>query len=118
VPESEVVRPDPVDLEALVRSVPQAFDDLREPGVGDAAVEEAPHLFEVSAAGDVELVDASAEPAVESVTKAEVEPVAEKDAEPATEAPVPVDVDPTKFAAERPKEPVEALAPVPTEPSR
>ena len=25
-------RPEPVDLQALVRSVPQAFDDLREPG--------------------------------------------------------------------------------------
>jgi len=32
----EVVRPDPVDLQALVRSVPQAFDDLREPGVAEA----------------------------------------------------------------------------------
>jgi len=119
VPESEVVRPDPVDLEALVRSVPQAFDDLREPGAADSVVEEAPHLFEVSAAGDVALVDESAEPVVvESVTEAEVEAVADADAEPVAEAPVPVEVDATKFAAERPKEPVEALAPVPTEPSR
>lgn len=33
----EVVRSEPVDLEALVRSVPQAFDDLREPGEHAAA---------------------------------------------------------------------------------
>ena len=30
--EDEPVRSEPVDLQALVRSVPQAFDDLREPG--------------------------------------------------------------------------------------
>ena len=98
VPEAEVMRPDAVDLQALVRSVPQAFDDLREPGVVAEPVEEAPHLFEVSASGDVALVDASAEPVAE--------------------APAAAEVDATTFAVERPKEPVEALAPVPTEPSR
>jgi len=103
-----------VDLQALVRSVPQAFDDLREPGVVAEPVEEAPHLFEVSASGDVALVDASAEP----VAEADVEPVAAAEAEPVAEAPAPAEVDATTFAAERPKEPVEALAPVPTEPSR
>ena len=114
VPEAEVVRPDAVDLQALVRSVPQAFDDLREPGVVAEPVEEAPHLFEVSASGDVALVDASAEP----VAEAAVEPVAAAEAEPVAEAPAAAEVDATTFAAERPKEPVEALAPVPTEPSR
>src|SRR3954447_2713399 len=58
----EVVRPDPVDLQALVRSVPQAFDDLREPGVVAAepaaqAAEEPPQVFEVNAAGDAELIE-------------------------------------------------------------
>jgi len=123
VPDSEVVRPDPVDLEALVRSVPQAFDDLREPGMADVAADEAPHVFEVSAVGDV--VDTGAEPpAAETVA----EPVAESP-EPLTEAPesvaeapAPVEVDATKVATERPKEPLEPVVAVPTavptEPSR
>ena len=38
---AEVVRSEPVDLEALVRSVPQAFDDLREPGVVSEPAREA-----------------------------------------------------------------------------
>src|SRR4051794_9091312 len=64
----EVVRPDPVDLQALVRSVPQAFDDLREPGIvvvepAEEAVEE-PHVFEVNGSGDAEMV-ADDEPPVD-----------------------------------------------------
>jgi hypothetical protein len=122
VSDAEVVRPDAVDLQALVRSVPQAFDDLREPGVADAAVEEAPHLFEVNASGDIELVDASAESVAEPVSEAieepAVEPIVEGKADRPAEVAVPVEVDATKFAAERPQEPVETLAAVPTEPSR
>jgi len=134
VSDAEVVRSEPVDLQALVRSVPQAFDDLREPGVaGEAAVvpaDEAPHHFEVSASGDVELVDESAEravwdaaepaePAADDVVAEPAEgAVAEPVAEEAVEEPAPVDVDATTFSAERPKKPVETLAAVPTEPSR
>lgn len=62
LPAAEVVRPDAVDLEALVRSTPQAFDDLFEPGLGwssVAPVEEAPHVFEVNASGEVEEIEPS-----------------------------------------------------------
>jgi hypothetical protein len=135
--QDEVVRPDPVDLEALVRSTPQAFDDLREPGVvagvvaaepaGDPA-EESPQVFEVNAAGDAELVG-DEQPAEVDEPEA-VKPSAEDEEPPADEAPVEaeetavvespeeVDVDATTFATERPEEPVESLATVRTEPSR
>jgi hypothetical protein len=49
----EPVRPEPVDLQALVRSVPQAFDDLREPG-------------EVISAEEVVVAEVASPPAVES----------------------------------------------------
>jgi len=132
--QEEVVRPDPVDLQALVRSVPQAFDDLREPGVvssepAEEAAEEPPHVFEVNASGDAALV-AEDEPPVE-VDEAEVvaspeeddeavvvESTGEDDEAAAAESPAEVDVDETMFATERPEEPVESLAAVPTEPSR
>ncbi|MDP9463713.1 MAG: hypothetical protein M3P52_03740 [Actinomycetota bacterium] len=55
---SESARAEPVDLQALVRSVPQAFDDLREPG---EVVE--PSVVADSDEGAVEVVD-DAEPSV------------------------------------------------------
>jgi len=47
VPEQPpIVRADPVDLEALVRSTPQAFDDLSEPwDVAPEAAEEPVHVY-------------------------------------------------------------------------
>jgi len=132
--QEEVVRPDPVDLQALVRSVPQAFDDLREPGIVSAepveeAAEESPHVFEVNGSGDAELV-AEDEPPVEVEEAQVVESPVEDDEATVVESPVEadeavaaesladVDVDATTFATERPEEPVESLAAVPTEPSR
>ena len=66
---SDVVKPaEPVDLEELMRSDPQAFDDLREPGIVVDVPNEADELVEgwqVAAEGEqsAELVDA-AEPLV------------------------------------------------------
>src|SRR3954447_6658549 len=142
----QVVRPDPVDLQALVRSTPQAFDDLREPGEAAAVEppaeaaaedsEEPPHVYEVNASGDAELVadderpEEVDEPAVvESVVEGDEPAVVESPDqademdEPAVEespaeSPAEVDVDATMFATERSAEPVESLSAVPTEPSR
>ncbi|MEY2446211.1 MAG: hypothetical protein QOE00_2791, partial [Ilumatobacteraceae bacterium] len=53
----EPIRSEPVDLQALVRSVPQAFDDLREPGevLVEAVVDE--HAgFAVATDGEVVVV--------------------------------------------------------------
>jgi hypothetical protein len=98
--EVELARAAPVDLQALVRSVPQAFDDLREPGavadgeaVSEAAVE----------SGDVAVVEGEmAADASDPVGLAEVV--------------APVDVDATSIEIERPIPPVEVLAPKPAEP--
>jgi hypothetical protein len=108
----ERVASEQVDLEALVRSVPQAFDDLREP----SAVVEAP--------------DATAEPVVDESDPVEpdavepdaVEPDADVEAEPAkeppkVEPPKPVDVDATSVSIERPVLPQESGAKVPIAPS-
>ena len=120
--EGGIVRSEPVDLQALVRSVPQAFDDLREPGepavAADALPEEA---VAAEAVVEEELVE---EPAA-------VEPVAEKPAaeEPAPKAPaevaanaksepvVPAPVDATSISAERPPRAVEVGATGPNESS-
>jgi hypothetical protein len=53
--EPEPVRSEPVDLQALVRSTPQAFDDLREPGEEPVVVEEG-STFVVDGEGDAVLV--------------------------------------------------------------
>lgn len=89
---------EPVDLEALVRSVPEDFDDLREP----SAV--------------IALPSPAAEPAVvEPVEPAEPADVDET-VEPAVvdESVGPADVDATEVSLERPSE---AFASGPTEPS-
>src|SRR4051794_9258532 len=135
--QDEVVRPDPVDLEALVRSVPQAFDDLREPGVVagvvaaepvEEAAEEPPQVFEVNAAGDAELVGEEqpvevdeaevVESPVEHEEPAADESAVEENETTVVESPEEIDVDATTFATERPEAPVESLATVRTEPSR
>jgi hypothetical protein len=89
---------EPVDLEALVRSVPEDFDDLREPSavialpapVGEPISAEEPAKFD------------------DTIQPAEV--AAEEVAEGA-------DPDATEVSMERPAESVEALASGPTEPS-
>ncbi|HEY0518846.1 MAG TPA: hypothetical protein VGC84_05080 [Ilumatobacteraceae bacterium] len=101
----EPVRSAPVDLEALVRSVPQAFDDLREPSsVISPAVAEEPVAEEPVPDGPVADdadadADAEAEPESEAVDDERVadEPdaVADEDVEP---------VDATMIEAERPIE--------------
>jgi hypothetical protein len=89
---------EPVDLEALVRSVPEDFDDLREPSAVIALP--APEGEPVSAEEPAK-VDETIEPA---------EVAAEEVAEGA-------DADATEVSMERPSESVEALASGPAEPS-
>jgi hypothetical protein len=111
----EPVHSDPVDLQALVRSVPQAFDDLREPG---AVVAESVAVEEPVAEG---------EPVAEEDPVAEEEPVAEEQAaegepdevvaladEDDEQSP---DPDATSMSAERPPEAAEVLVASPNEPS-
>ena len=113
----EPIAAEPLDLEALVRSVPQAFDDLREP----SAVIALPPVAE--AADGVLVAD---EAAVDDSVVGEPEPVVEATAvadEPAKKSgePVPkvdqVDPDATSIATIRPAEVVEAGASGPHEPS-
>jgi hypothetical protein len=94
----EPVAVEPVDLEALVRSVPQAFDDLREPSAvialpavpaGEEAVEKE---ADAAVAADPEFEEARAD-----------EPAADPDA--------------TSLSTVRPAEVVEASASGPHEPS-
>ncbi len=83
--QDEFVHSEPVDLQALVRSVPQAFDDLREPRVEEPVVEE--EVVEEAAAEEPvveeEVVDEAAaeEPVAEQEVVDEVagEPVAEEE---------------------------------------
>jgi len=66
-----VARSEPVDLQALVRSVPQAFDDLREPG-NEPVVAEAGTTFAVDGEGEASIVAEASEPAeVDKVEEAE-----------------------------------------------
>lgn len=85
----EPIRSEVVDLQALVRSVPDAFDDLREPGEVPAEVAaEAPVAFVVD--GDGEVVAASE-------VQSSAEPVVPDAAEASSG-----DGDATSFSAERP----------------
>ena len=112
----EVARSEPVDLQALVRSVPQAFDDLREPVVAEDGI-----TFAVDGEGKASIVAEPSEPSepVEAVdlaegADAETEPDPEKvddasaaepsvaDAEPSKDAPVFAEPDATAVAIERP----------------
>ena len=103
--EVEAARADPVDLQALVRSVPQAFDDLREPGAEPVVAEDGT-TFAVDGEGEAFIVSEASEPVeVEKVEAAEKVDDAEK-----VEAAVP---DATAVAIERPALPTEP--PVETE---
>ena len=110
----EPIAAEPLDLEALVRSVPQAFDDLREP----SAVIALPAVAE--AAADEAVVD---EAVVEETAKAETAKAETAKAEAAKQADEPapkvehVDPDATSVATIRPAEVVEAGASGPHEPS-
>ena len=96
--EDEIVRAEPLDLQALVRSVPQAFDDLREPG--EFAATEEP-VAEDSAVEEPVPEELVAEVPEESVAEepAGEDPVAE---EPGVEEPV------SEVPAEPSERPVEA----------
>jgi hypothetical protein len=124
--DAELIHSDQVDLEALVRSVPQAFDDLREPGkivVVPGEDIDQPEAV-VPAEEPVEVVEVAIpnEPAAAEVVAAEVvgaaidggdaEPGPEPKPKPkprskpkpkaATEPSEVVDVDATTFSTERP----------------
>lgn len=113
----EPIAAEPLDLEALVRSVPQAFDDLREP----SAVIALPPVAE-AADGEAVADDAAADEAVggepESVVEAAAvaEEPAKKSGETAKKVEQ-VDPDATSIATIRPAEVVEAGASGPHEPS-
>ena len=70
--EVEVARSEPVDLQAMVRSVPQAFDDLREPGE-EPVVAELEGTFVVDGEGQASIVtEPEAEEPAEPVVASEV----------------------------------------------
>lgn len=70
--EVEVARSEPVDLQAMVRSVPQAFDDLREPGEAPV-VAELEGTFVVDGEGQASIVtEPEAEEPAEPVVASEV----------------------------------------------
>jgi hypothetical protein len=127
--EEPIVAP-PVDLEALVRSVPEDFDDLREPSAVIAApvaaevVADEPAVVEPVA--EEAAVEATAEPeadadAGEDQAEAAPESVSESspESEPAPPEPEPAeaDVDATSFATERPVEATDSPEKVPVESS-
>jgi hypothetical protein len=105
----ERVASEPVDLEALVRSVPQAFDDLREP----SAVISSPAEPEVPAADvpapEVLVADVPApEVLVADVPAIEVP-------EPEVSAPEVLEADATSISTERPPEATEPAGAEPPE---
>lgn len=100
----EVVRAEPVDLEALVRSMPQAFDDLREPGE-EPVVAEVEHSAVAAEGGLAESI--VAEPVDAEMIEPEVEsnePVSEPDVatESSKDVPVVAEADATAVAIEQP----------------
>jgi hypothetical protein len=114
--EEPIVAP-PVDLEALVRSVPEDFDDLREPSAVIAAPAAAAELVaeepvaEEAAAEEAPEPEADADDVNRDADAVEVEADAEAQAEPEpheapelAEGPEPADpeVDATSISTERP----------------
>jgi hypothetical protein len=118
---------EPVDLEALVRSVPQAFDDLREPSAAiplpaasEPVVEpELAPAVEAEEAAQVEPADdADSEVADDAAGAAEVDDEAEIAAEDEAEiAAEDEEIDATSISTMRPEEPSEALASGSSEPA-
>ena len=129
--EERIVAP-PVDLEALVRSVPEDFDDLREPSaviavpvaaavvadepVAEEVVVEEPAADEEPAALEEVVVE---EAAVEEATAEAEDDAVETEAEPETEPETPAEpeLDATSISTERPVEVTEPPAKVPAESS-
>lgn len=123
---------EPVDLRALVHSVPQAFDDLREPGVPAAAEQPVSDeaVAEPSVAGEAVAEEASADEPAAVEESAGVEPAVREQANEGPVAPkpaavagkqesdkvAPAPVDATSISTERP-EAVEVLAAGPNESS-
>ena len=106
----EPVRSEPVDLQALVRSVPQAFDDLREPG----ALADDDWLSWVAALPAEDVAEVGEAPPVDEA--APVEPEPESVSPNGTVAPVVADdPDATSYSAERPS--TAPAAPVPVAPA-
>jgi hypothetical protein len=121
----EPVVAEPVDLEALVRSVPQAFDDLREPSAAiplpaasDPVVEPEPEPAAEAEAeeaaqaepaddADIEVADDAADDSVDNVAETAAEETATDDEE----------IDATSISTVRPEEPSEALASGSSEPA-
>lgn len=99
-PVDEPIHSEPVDLRELLRSMPQAFDDLRdpEPEPEPPAEVEPGEVAAIEAAVEAAVADGAAEPPVMEAAAAPA-PVAEV-AAPA----VVVDPDATSFSAERPVE--------------
>jgi hypothetical protein len=101
-----------VDLEALVRSVPQAFDDLREP----SAVIDAPDAVAADDDDEPDVVEPdAAEPEVAETDAAETDAAEEEVVAPEADKPskpvvAPVDVDATSISTERPVAPPESSA--------
>jgi hypothetical protein len=119
----EPVVVEPVDLEALVRSVPQAFDDLREPSAAiplPAAGEAVEH--EPQPAAETEEAT-QAEPAVDADNSVDDagETAADETAADETAADETAaddeEIDATSISAMRPEEPSEALASGSSEPA-
>lgn len=112
VTDDEPIAAEPLDLEALVRSVPQAFDDLREPSAAIAlpAVAEDESVADEASADDG---PPAAEVVEEPESVGEATAVAEEPAKQSGE-PTPkveqVDPDATSIATIRPAEVVEAGA--------
>ncbi|MEY2414714.1 MAG: hypothetical protein QOH53_48 [Ilumatobacteraceae bacterium] len=109
----EAARADPLDLQALVRSVPQAFDDLREPGA-DPVVAEAGTTFAVDGEGEASIVDEAPEPA--EVDKVEEAANANDAVKVEAAAPDAVAPDATAVAIERPAPPTESPVETPEPP--
>ena len=125
--EEPIVAP-PVDLEALVRSVPEDFDDLREPSaviavpaaavVASEVVADEPEEPVADVAEEAVEVEADDEAEVEADDEAEAEPV--EASEPVADVepePAKVDVDATSIATERPIVSSESPAKVPADSS-
>ena len=117
--EAEPVRSEPLDLQALVRSTPQAFDGLREPGEVPVVVDEG-STFVVDGEGDavlvadevvVDEVDSEEAAAEESVEEEHVDDAVQVDDDVPAEVAGPSDdvvvaePDATAVAIERPSDP-------------
>jgi hypothetical protein len=115
--EDEILR-EPLDLQALVRSVPQAFDDLREPGEPAAPEESAGE--QSAGEGSVPEEPAGEEPVSEVPAEPNEQPVEAKAvaADTKSEPVAPAPVHNKSVSTERPPHDVEVVAAGPNEASK